>query len=316
MLKRFSLVRTVFYWHDNTIMNSAFVFFLLMIPGTILAGIIDILYKKVLVRGFNKFALPAYVWGFSGILFLPFLFMRGVPSLAPDFWLAFSITLVLNVFLQYLLMTALQKADASLVAPVSLMTTPLVIVTGYFILGEMPTLLGIAGILISFLGLWLLITPGTVWGNFFDVSLLQNPGVLAAFLGSIIASVSSVYDKKAVLASSTLFFSTLILLGVGLASGIIAYAKSPEDRRALMPKINSSWLIVLFLIILTAVAFFLFTDALRFAFASYAISVRRLRALWAVLLAGAFLQERKFLLKRFIATLVMLAGVFLIAFAG
>lgn len=297
-------------------MSPTVIFLLLMVPGTILAGLIDIFDKKILSRGFNKFVLQAYSWFFAGILFLPILFMRGIPSLAPEFWFAFSITLTLNIALQLLLMTALQKADASLVTPISLITTPLVIFTGFFILNETPSFAGIAGIMISFLGLWLLITPGTGFRNFSNASLLRNPGVGAAILASILAAISFAFDKKAVLASSTIFFSTCMLIGVGVASGIIAYIKSPEDRRALIPKKDSSWLMVLFLIILTAVAFFLVTDALRFAFASYAASVKRLRALWAVLFAGAFLYEREFLLKRLIATIVMLSGIILIAVWG
>lgn len=297
-------------------MNNWVIFFLLMVPGTILAGIIDVLDKKILSRGFNKFALQAYVWFFAGILFLPFLFMRGIPVFAPGFWPAFMVTLALNIALQLLFLTALQKADASLVIPISLITTPLVIFTGFFILNETPSFIGIAGIIISFLGLWFLVTPGTGFGHFFDISVLRNPGVGAALLASILAAVSFAFDKKAVLASSTIFFSSLMLLGVGLASGIITYYKSADDRAALIPKKNISWLMVLFAIILTAVTFFLMIDALRFAFASYAASVKRLRALWAIFFAGAFLHERKFFLKRLIATLIMLAGVFLIAFAG
>lgn len=292
------------------------IFLLLMIPGTIFAALIDILNKKILSRGFNKFVLQAYSWFFAGLIFLLILLIRGVPPLASDFWFSFSVTLLLNVALQLLLLTALQKADASLVTPISLITTPLVIITGFFILNETPSFVGVSGIVISFFGLWLLVTPGTGFKRFFVMSLLKSPGINAAILGSLLAAISFVFDKKAVLASSTTFFSTFMLLGVGIASGIIAYIKSPEDRRALIPKKNSSWLIVLFLIILTAIAFFLVTDALRFAFASYAASVKRLRALWVILFAGIFLREREFFKKRLVATLIMLAGVFLIALAG
>src|SRR3989344_87002 len=161
-------------------MNSTTIFFLLMIPGTILASIIDVLNKKILSRGFNKFVLQTYSWFFAGILFLPILFMRGVPSLTFDFWFAFSITLSLNIALQLLLLTALQKADASLVTPISLITTPLVIFTGFFILNETPSFIGVSGIIISFFGLWLLVTPGTGFKRFFDMSLLKNPGINAA----------------------------------------------------------------------------------------------------------------------------------------
>lgn len=292
-------------------MNSTLIFFLLMLPGTFLLALLDIFNKRLLQKGIDIVFLQAYSWFFAGILLFPVLFfMAPLPiSEIPraGFWSAFFITALLNIAAQLSFLYAFKRTDVSLVGPVRLLTMPLVILTGFFVLGETPSFLGTIGILTSLTGIWLLAKPEKRPG----VSFLQS-GLWWAIFGSIIFAVSSAYDKKAVITSSTLFFLVLELLFMGAACFFIALYRS-QSWKALVPAPDYRKNLII-IILLTAGGFFFTIHALNYALVAYAISVKRLWSLWTVLLAGAFLKEN--IKQRLIATLIMLAGVFLIAFAG
>lgn len=292
-------------------MNSQIIFFLLMLPGTFLLALLDIFNKRLLQKGFDLVLLQAYSWFFAGILLFPILLFTA-PSLISEiphtgFRSAFFATALLNIAGQLSFLYALKKEDASLIGPVRLLTMPLVILTGFFVLGETPSLWGTIGIFTSLAGFWLIAKPEKQSG----VSFWQS-GLWWAILGAIIFAVSSAYDKKAVVASSTLFFSVLVLMFVGAACFLIALYKNKSWKTVIPAPDHRKNLIII--ILLTAGGFFLVTHALNYALVAYAISIKRLWSLWTVLLAGAFLKEN--IKKRLIATIIMLAGVFLIAFAG
>lgn len=291
-------------------MTPTLLFWLLMIPGTFLLALLDIFNKRLLQKGFDVVLLQAYSWFFAGVLFLPALFIIESSPLylipRTGFWPAFFTTALLNVVGQLSFLYAFKKADASLISPVRLLTMPLVILTGFFVLGETPSFWGTVGILTSLAGIWLLAKPEKQSGTSFWQS-----GVWWAIFGAIIFAVSSAFDKKAVVASSTLFFSVLVLLFVGMACFLIALYRD-RSWGALVPSFEYRKNLIV-VILLTAAGFFLVTHALNYALVAYAISVKRLWSLWTVLLAGAFLKEN--IKQRLVATLIMLVGVFLIAFA-
>lgn len=282
-----------------------------MLPGTFLLALLDIFNKRLLQKGFDLVLLQAYSWFFAGIMLFPILFFMAPSPISEipraGFLSAFFITILLNIAGQLSFLYAFKNADASLIGPVRLITMPLVILTGFFVLGEVPSFWGTVGILTSLAGIWLLVKPGKQPG----VSFLQS-GLWWAIFGSIIFAISSAYDKKAVITSSTLFFSVLMLLSVGAACFFITLYKS-QSWKAFVPAPNHRKNLII-IILLTAGGFFLVTHALNYAIVAYAISVKRLWSLWTVLLAGAFLKED--IKQRLVATLIMLAGVFLIAFAG
>ena len=73
-------------------------FFLLMIPGTLLLGINDVLARKILRSGVADSLLVGLMFLASGVLGLALLSLFGLPEIKNGFWLVFSGTVILNVF--------------------------------------------------------------------------------------------------------------------------------------------------------------------------------------------------------------------------
>src|SRR3989338_4286343 len=137
--------------------SSTFLFIILMVGGTFLLGVIDIFLKKYLLGGIDGQLLLGMTWVVAGIFLIPLVWYSGIPTLKPGFWSAIVATSFLNIISQSVFMRAFALSDASLIAPLRLISPPLIVITGFFILGEIPTAWGVTGIFVTMAGLWLLL---------------------------------------------------------------------------------------------------------------------------------------------------------------
>lgn len=114
-------------------MTTTLLFLTLMIPGTFLLGLNDVLVRRLLKSGaIREQLLVTYEFiGVFVVLAVPLL-IQGVPEIKPGFWSAILITAVLNIFAQWAWYTAFRKEEASLISPLRLLTPPLVLLTGFY----------------------------------------------------------------------------------------------------------------------------------------------------------------------------------------
>lgn len=287
-------------------MTNTGLFLSLMISGTFFLGAYDILQKRSLRRGVNDQFLLAASWVVGALLLAPVLFWGGLPAIGSGFMWAFLVSVVLNVVSQSIFIRALQLSEASLVAPLRLIVSPLVIFTGYLILGEVPTAGGIAGIFVTMFGLWLLL----FWDSNFSfrrLFSLEQRGVLLALSGSFLFALDFPLGKQLVINSSGLFTTVTVFFAVGSVMLLLNSAR-PAFRAEFPHSIKKWWKPVLIIAVLGACGGVLTNQALQHSLAAYASSLKRLWSLWTVLLAGSFLQEKN-ILQKTVATCIMLAGV-------
>ena len=289
-------------------MNTAF-FLLFMVTGTFALGLTDVFNRKYLKEGVDDALLLGITWLLGALLLLPIILVLGVPPLQGGFWFAMAATVALNLVSQRMWMRAFQVSEASLVAPLRLLTPPLVILTGFFILGERTTISGALGILTTIAGLFVLLPSG---GGFslrrMARALFNEKGILLGILGAILFAFSFPFDKKAVLTSSALFASLCAFGAVGAGTLLIESFRR-KDFMAEIGVLYRRWRGPILLIsVCNILGGFLANQALNYALVAYAASAKRLWSLWTVVLAGHFLQEKDFL-RRVLATLVMLGGI-------
>lgn len=288
-------------------MNDTALFLSFMLPGTMFLGLYDVLLRSLLKGGKvnERFLLGINFTG-AGLLLLTPLFFAGIPELKPGFWIAYFGTLLLNIFGQWWFYKAFRHEEASLISPLRLLTPPLVLVTGFLLLGETPSFFGVMGIAVTIIGLFALlrverkttkITPSEMW---------KRSGVWYAVAGAVAFAFSFPLDKKAVVASSGIFFTTIILLGGGLVSILLSMRKNRITENIQTIRGNSR--IVMVTVIIAAVGIFLATNSLQYALAAYASSIKRLLSFWAILFGGVLLKEKNLGAKIF-AAVIMFAGI-------
>lgn len=285
-------------------------FIVLMLGGTFALGVGDVWRKKYLNEGVDEQVLLTVTLFLTGILLLPVVAIFGFPEIKSGFWLVAGGTVALNLISQNLFIRAFKLSDASLIAPLRLIIPPLVIVTGFVFLGEKPSALGALGIFITMVGLWFLLfkKEDMTWRRL--TKKLKDRGVLYGLIASVLFAVSFPLDKMVVVKSSALFGTFVTFGALGFLTYLINTIMRRGFNRALgkVLKENSG---ALFLI---SVAFsagvFLTNQALNYSLAAYASSLKRLQALWTILLAGAFLKEKE-TRRRVFAAAVMFAGILL-----
>lgn len=129
----------------------------------------------------------------SAILILAFfvtLFsLWEVPSW--EYWrIVFFVTVPLEIALLYLGAKALQLSPQSLIGPLGAFTLVFLIPTGYFILGELPTLVGGIGVVLILIGSFFL-----GWDSRHHIldglkNIMHDRGVQLALLGDFVASIT------------------------------------------------------------------------------------------------------------------------------
>lgn len=294
-------------------MSDTALFLLFIIPGTIFLGLNDVLIRNVLRRGtVAPQLLVAFEFISVGVLTGLILLFSGVPELKPGFWSAFAATVGLNTFAQWAWYTAFKKEEASLISPFRLVTPPLVIVTGFLILGEMPTLAGAAGILLTVAGLWFFLESEAKHAKERLLAVVKRPGVLLALWGAVSFAFSLPFDKQLVVASSPLLAVSGSFTAVGLGNFVL-WGTVMRRRSGSLREVP--WHIVLLIPFVHTAAAFLSYAALNYALVAYVGSVKRLWSLWAVIFAGTFLKEGN-IRRKLAATAVMLAGIALTVVLG
>lgn len=270
----------------------------------------DALTKKALA-GHNEYLvswlrlLPSLPIFLIPLVFLP------APELKPDFYLCVLGALPLEVLAVILYTKALKLSPLNLTLPLLSLTPLLLLVLPFLILGERISPLGAAGIVLIATGGYLLNARSGQGGGLAPLkALLSEPGSLCMLCVAAIYSVTSTLGKRAIAASSPLFFAAVYIPLLVLLISPVALYKGKGELGQMVRKgtIRASALPAFFYLVQVLTHVY----AINLTNVAYMIAVKRLSLLFGVLYGRYLFQERGGLP----ATLVMLAGVFLIVIGG
>jgi drug/metabolite transporter (DMT)-like permease len=286
----------------------------LWLPLTLLSAFFlatsDALTKKALA-GRNEYlvtwlrllpALPIF------LLPLPFI---TIPQLGPDFFLCALGALPLEALALVLYTKALKLSPLNLTLPLLSLTALLLLVVPFLMRGESISPCGAAGILLIATGGYLLPVkpgPGGILAPF--RALAKERGSLCMLGVAVIYSVTSTLGKRAIAASSPLFFAAFYLPLLVIIMTPLALYKGRGELRHLRQSgtVRASALPAL-CYALQALAH---VYAINLTNVAYMIAVKRTSLLFGVLYGRYLFQERGGVL----ATLIMLSGVLLILAGG
>ena len=270
----------------------------------------DALTKKALA-GHNEYLvswlrlLPSLPIFLMPLAFLP------APPLEPDFYLCVFSALPLEALAVVLYTKALKLSPLNLTLPLLSLTPLLLLVVPFLLLGERISPWGAAGIVLIAAGGYLLNARTGAGSGLAPLrALLSERGSLCMLGVAAIYSITSTLGKRAIAASSPLFFAACYMpLLVLLISPVALYKGRGELRlMARNGTIRACALPALFYIIQVITHVY----AINLTNVAYMIAAKRLSLLFGVLYGRYLFQERGGLL----ATLIMLAGVFLIVVGG
>jgi len=233
------------------------------------------------------------------------------PRLQPGFWKAVGMLLPVEIAALLLYMAAIRSSPLSLTLPFLSFTPLFLTLTGFLLLGEVPSPAGLGGIGLVVLGGYLL-NLGRGEGVMAPVkAVFSERGSWMMLIVALLYSYTSAMGKLAILRSHPLFFGpfyVLILTGVISALSLLWGKLRPRElfRHPLWGLLVGG---------ATAAMLLCHYVAITMVDAAYMIAVKRTSPLFGVLYGGLLLGEEK-MGRRLLATGLMVAGVILIGILG
>ena len=282
------------------------------LAAALLTSFLPIINKRILTAA--DVAVVAWV---PNVLSLPILLvvtlaLIGRPSVDGLFLLAVLASGILNLVATLASTRALQLADASLATPFLSFNPAFTLLLSVFTLREVPSVRGLAGVLLIVLGAYLFQVNEVGKGMLAPLSALaRQPGVLLAIGASFVWGLTPIFEKVAIQHTTPenpllVAFVTTLLTVVLLTPALWRSANDPlEQVRRHRPLFGAAGLI-------SGVAPLFGFSAIALGYVGYVTALFKLGAILTVVW-GALLLKEHGLRERLPATAVMVSGGLLIA---
>lgn len=279
----------------------------------IISALFHSLWNVVLKSSRRKMSFNIFMhFSAIGIFSVVFLFWKGkIPP--PDFrLLAFVVSAGFFFFLYHLCLTdSYETTDVSLAYPLTT-TGPLYIpLWAYIFLGEKLSLTGGCGIVLVFLGAYMIqMRRLDLKGMMESVRNLKNPGVLLAVAAGFFYSIGAVVDKKGVSGFDVYTYTYYLDMVLGLFlffNHVLIRGRGGE----MIPELKENWPRILAAGAILFGSFLVYRLGLRIAKVSYAASARQVSAVFGVIF-GIFIFRESFGRIRLTGALMISAGIILL----
>ncbi len=284
--------------------------FILSLLGAFLDATYYMFLKKYL-KNIDQHVLASGIYLFSFVVLITISFIKGLPAVQEGFFLTLSITVGINLIAIILLLKAFITTDLSLTVPMMSFTPAFLILTSFLILGEFPTLIGIAGIALIVIGSYVLNLNVKKKGLLYPFKeLFRNKGTLFMLIVAFLFSISSNYDKLTVLKSDPVFSTAMFCLSLGLLFFIISLAK----KKQVLSIYQDNFYRFLLIAAILSVGGIAVNSALTMQIVPYVLSIKRISIIFGVIY-GFWIFKEKHMLNRAVGAVIMLLGaVMIIAF--
>lgn len=282
---------------------------LLSFGSAVMAGASDAIAKKALEK--NRFETVAWAKPGYGTLFMVPVFFMAAPAHDPRaFWLNVAIALPMELVAALMFNKSVQLAPLSLSVPYLAFTPVFLIGIEWLFLTEQPTMQGAAGVLCVASGAFLLQMETISWAQFQPGRIFpREKGALLMLGVAFIFSITTIFAKRALDASSPLYFSSVYFALIALGLAPLQFRVDDGWRKVFMqPKLFVP------LGFAEAGGFLVQFIAMKSAPAAYVIAIKRLSLLLSVFYGWLFFKEEH-LGKRLLGAGIMAAGAILIALA-
>ncbi len=252
-------------------------------------------YFALVKRDADGYSFMSSVFFGSGIIQLALSIFNGIPLIGDNFLPSLAVTALINVIAAILYLRAFKSTDLSLAMPMLSFTPVFLLLTSFVLLGEFPTSAGVAGIFLVVSGSYILNFRRNM--PILDPfrKLMTNNGVMSMLSVAFLFSISVNFDKMLVLNSDIYFGSAIHLLILGISFFLISEKKPVPLSRFALPAIASAFSTIFMNLALIS------------TIVPYAVSIKRMSILFAVIIGGVYLKEKDFM-SRVIGSAIMVLG--------
>lgn len=276
----------------------------------------NVFQKQLAQRSADPVFVIAATHALLTVVALPLLVRAPPPGLDATFWTSMAIAAVLAVAGNALLVGALRAGDLSVLGPINAYKAVLSLALAVVLLGEVPTVFGLAGVVLILAGSYVVIdrAPGaTRMGAF--AQFAREPGVRLRFAALACSATEAVFLKRALLSATPLhaflLWSVLGLPVAGLAVVLLLRGAAAGQVR----RFGGEWRTYLALAVTTGLM--QLTTLLTFGTlqVGYSLALFQLSTLVSVYLGHRIFREGS-LRRRLVGSAIMVVGAVLIVALG
>jgi drug/metabolite transporter (DMT)-like permease len=226
------------------------------------------------------------------------------PKYPRDFWIYSLLVGIAGAMGNAFLVKALQGGELSVLGPVNSYKSVVGIITGIFLLNEIPGIWGITGTFLIILGSYFVI--GTTDGKFSWAQLKQE-GIVYRLLALILTAVEAVFLKKVIIYSSSLVAFIMWCCSGAVFSFLLL--KSFRIKSIIeIKKLHSPEIIKIFLLVFcTGVMQFSTNYVFKVMPVGYALALFQLSVILTVILGHKVFREEK-LWQKLLGSAIMISG--------
>ena len=242
---------------------------------------------------------------------LAVLFFSNTPKIGTLFWPTMIVSIPLEIVLVVIYIKAIRLSPLSLTLPFFNLTPVFLILTSFLILGEIPSIIGIFGILLAVIGAYILNISLSKYGLLEPFKeIFREKGVVLMIVAAFVASITANLVKVAVLNSSTTFYIVFYLLAITILMSIIYFRRIKSNLKA----IKSNIAMLLLTGLASGISLLFHALAVVLVIVPYMISIKRTSSIFGVLY-GHFIFKEKNIAERLVGAAIMLSGAVLILLA-
>jgi drug/metabolite transporter (DMT)-like permease len=226
------------------------------------------------------------------------------PVLPRQFWIYSVLGGVAGASGNGFLVKSLQYGELSVLGPVNSYKPVIGIIGGIILLGEVPGLWGLLGIVLIIFGSYFVLDTTK---ERFTLALLKKSEIQYRLWAMILTAIEAVFLKKVIVASSiTISFMSWCCFGA-IFSLFLLFVYQPDIKKETMKIENSDLVKFTFLITSIGTMQFMTNYTFNHMDVGYALSLFQLSAIVSVLLGYSFFNERD-IRKKLIGSAIMITG--------
>jgi uncharacterized membrane protein len=267
----------------------------------------DVLGKKSLEKC-NEYIVAWSLRIFAFPFILPLLVFTKEMELGSRFWPALLAGGTLNIVTTILYMKAIKTSDLSVTVPMVTFTPLFLLLTSPFIVGEVPSLKGVFGILLIVTGSYLLHLKEKKKGLLAPFkAIVKEKGPRLMLAVAFIWSITSNIDKVGIQNSSIVHWAIAMHIFSIFAMMPVVWVTS----RSSMSQVWKQQKVLFPMGFVNALKYIFQMAAIQLTLVAYVISIKRTSAILSVVLGFLIFKEKGFR-DRLTGSVIMILGVLLI----
>lgn len=209
---------------------------LLVVTRVVANPVSNVFQKQLAQRGASPVFIIAATHALLTLIALPILAATPVSQISSGFWTSMGICIVLAVAGNVLLVYALRAADLSVLGPINSYKAVISLVLGIFLLGEVPSALGLTGVFLILAGSYFVAdrAEGQPRRNAL-LDFFRNPGVQLRLGALAFSATEAVFLKRAIVHATPmitfLFWCILPLPVAAAAAGFLPRGSAKLELR-------------------------------------------------------------------------------------